>query len=161
MDAGGNGVPAGPAGWERPDDMERFVRAQHAIYADVLAELRGGQKRTHWMWFIFPQIEGLGSSATSRAYAIRSIDEARRYLSHPVLGPRLHECAAALLAVRGRSAAQIFGHPDDLKLRSSMTLFAEAAGPGSVFEQVLNSYFGGERDARTLQLLAQRQAPAR
>ena len=139
-----------------PYDLARFTRAQDRIYAGVLAELRGGRKLTHWMWFIFPQIDGLGHSTTAKDYAIRSIAEARRYLSHPVLGPRLAECAATVLAVRGRSVSGIFGHPDDLKLRSSMTLFACAAGPGSVFEQVLDRYFHGERDARTLQLLERR-----
>lgn len=123
------------------------------MYGSVLAELRAGRKRTHWMWFVFPQMLGLGHSATSVHYAIGSLEEARRYLDHPVLGARLVECAETILSVEGRSASDIFGWPDDLKLCSSMTLFAEAAGPDSVFERVLGKYFGGRRDARTLELL--------
>jgi uncharacterized protein (DUF1810 family) len=134
-------------------DLERFLSAQAAIYLGVLAELRSGRKRTHWMWFIFPQIEGLGHSATAMHYAIKSIDEARAYLNHPVLGPRLRECAEAVLAVEGRTASEIFQYPDDLKLRSSMTLFAAVAEPGSVFVRVLEKYFAGKQDERTLQLL--------
>lgn len=136
-----------------PFDLRRFLAAQQPVYGTVLAELRAGRKRTHWMWFVFPQVLGLGHSATSTHYAIRSLEEARQYLAHPVLGARLAECAEALLAVDGRSASDIFGYPDDLKLRSSMTLFAEAAGPGSVFERVLQKYCGGRRDSRTLELL--------
>jgi uncharacterized protein (DUF1810 family) len=145
-------------GTDRNDlyDLTRFIRAQERVYADVLAELRGGQKLTHWMWFIFPQIDGLGNSSTTKYYAIKSIDEARQYLSHPVLGPRLLECAETVLAIRGRSVSEIFGYPDDLKLRSSMTLFACVAGPDSVFDRVLDGCFPGERDARTLQLLKTR-----
>ena len=139
-----------------PYDLARFTRAQDQVYADVLAELRGGQKLTHWMWFIFPQIAGLGNSLTTKYYAIKSIDEARHYLSHPVLGPRLLACAETVLAIRGRSASEIFGYPDDLKLRSSMTLFACVAGSDSVFDHVLDRYFHSERDARTLQLLETR-----
>lgn len=134
-------------------DLERFISAQAAIYGGVLAELRSGRKRTHWMWFIFPQIEGLGHSATTLHYAIKSIDEARAYLNHPVLGPRLRECAEAVLAVEGRRASEIFPYPDDLKLKSSMTLFAAASEPGSVFVRVLDKYFAGNQDERTLQLL--------
>lgn len=134
-------------------DLERFLSAQAAIYSRALAELRSGRKRTHWMWFIFPQIEGLGHSATAMRYAIKSIDEARAYLSHPVLGARLTECAEALLAVEERAASEIFQYPDDLKLKSSMTLFAAVAEPGSVFVRVLDKYFAGKRDERTLQLL--------
>ena len=134
-------------------DLERFISAQAAIYGGVLAELRSGRKRTHWMWFIFPQIEGLGHSATTMHYAIKSIDEARAYLNHPVLGPRLRECAEAVLAVEGRRASEIFPYPDDLKLKSSMTLFAAASEPGSVFVRVLDKYFAGNQDERTLQLL--------
>ncbi|MEV4704497.1 DUF1810 domain-containing protein [Actinoplanes sp. NPDC049316] len=136
-------------------DLERFVQAQDTTYDRALAELRAGQKRSHWMWFVFPQIAGLGSSPTAQRYAIRDLAEARAYLAHPVLGPRLTECAEALLAVEGRSAAQILGHPDDLKLRSSMTLFAEAAGEGQpgVFRQVLDRYYDGEPDPATLQRL--------
>ena len=143
-------------GRDDPYDLARFTAAQDRVYADVLAELRAGQKRTHWMWFIFPQIAGLGNSSTTKYYAIKSIDEARHYLSHPVLGPRLLECAETVLAIRGRSVSEIFGYPDDLKLRSSMTLFACVAGPDSVFDRVLDVYFDGERDGRTLQLLEKR-----
>ena len=136
-----------------PFDLGRFISAQEAIYDSVLAELRRCQKRTHWMWFIFPQIDGLAHSATSKHYAIKSIGEARQYLNHPVLGARLLECAETVLAVEGRSVSEIFGYPDDLKLKSSMTLFAYVADPGSVFVRILDKYFQGERDVRTLDLL--------
>ena len=133
-------------------ELERFVSAQATTYDRALAELRAGQKRSHWMWFVFPQIAGLGSSPTAQRYAIADLAEARAYLAHPVLGPRLAECARALLGVEGRSAAQILGHPDDLKLRSSMTLFAEAAGEpdAAVFREVLERYYDGEPDPATL-----------
>lgn len=143
-----------PAGREDPFDLRRFTAAQERVYDTAIAELRAGRKRTHWMWFILPQIDGLGRSATSKRYAIRSMEEAREYLRHPVLGPRLSECAELVLAIEGRSASEIFGDPDDLKLHSSMTLFACATDPGSVFARVLDKYFDGEQDARTLQLLA-------
>ena len=120
----------GPA--DDPFDLGRFIGAQDSVYERVLAELRDGRKRTHWMWFVFPQIDGLGHTSTARHYAIKSLAEARAYLDHPVLGKRLRECAEVLLAVEGRSASAIFGYPDDLKLCSSMTLFARAAEPGSV-----------------------------
>ncbi len=136
-----------------PDDLNRFTSAQQGIYDRVLAELRAGLKRSHWMWFIFPQIDGLGHSPTTRRYAIKSLNEARKYLGHPVLGARLVETAEAVLGVSGRSASDIFGHPDDMKLQSSMTLFALVTGPGSVFERVLEKYYQGKRDARTLQIL--------
>lgn len=116
-----------------PFGLSRFTRAQEGIYDSVLAELRRGQKRTHWMWFIFPQIDGLAYSATSKHYAIKSIEEARKYLNHPVLGKRLLECAETVIAVEGRSVSEIFGYPDDLKLKSSMTLFAYVADSHSVF----------------------------
>jgi uncharacterized protein (DUF1810 family) len=134
-------------------DLERFLGAQASVYGQALAELRAGQKRSHWMWFIFPQIAGLGHSATSIHYAIKSLEEARAYLNHPVLGPRLRECAEAVHAVEGRTASDVFGFPDDLKLRSSMTLFAAVAEPESVFLRVLEKYFQGKQDERTLQLL--------
>ena len=133
-------------------NLDRFVEAQDGLYADALAELRAGRKRTHWMWFVFPQIAGLGSSPTAQRYAIASLDEARAYLAHPVLGPRLRECAEALLAVEGRSAREILGHPDDLKLRSSMTLFAGAADDPALFQAVLDRYDDGP-DPLTLTLL--------
>lgn len=138
-----------------PYHLERFLTAQASVYANALAELRRGRKRTHWMWFVFPQFEGLGSSSTSRYFAIGSVDEARAYLAHPGLGARLLECAETLLSIEGRSASDIFPYPDDLKLRSSMTLFELAATPGSVFSRVLDRYFGGARDATTLQLASQ------
>jgi uncharacterized protein (DUF1810 family) len=134
------------------NDLNRFVRAQDGVYESALAEIRAGHKRTHWMWFIFPQIDGLGSSQTAKYYAIKNIEEARAYLDHPALGPRLLECAAAVLAVDGRSAQEIFGHPDDMKLRSSATLFAGLLPSGSPFERVLDKYFAGRRDEATLAL---------
>lgn len=137
-----------------PFDLRRFTNAQERVYDRALAELRAGRKRTHWMWYVFPQIDGLGHSATSRRYAIRSMEEARRYLHHPVLGPRLRECAEAVAAVEGRKVSEIFGSPDDLKLKSCMTLFECAAGGGSVFGSVLDKYFRGERDIRTIEILA-------
>lgn len=147
-------IDAGDTGdHEDPYDLGRFTSAQKDIYDQVLAELRNGRKRTHWMWYIFPQLDGLGTSATTRRYAIKSREEARQYLVHPLLGSRLQECAEAVLAVEGRSVAEIFGTPDDRKLKSSMTLFASAAGPGSVFARILDKYFHGERDAGTLHLL--------
>jgi uncharacterized protein (DUF1810 family) len=136
-----------------PYELERFISAQKGVYDRVLAELRDGLKRSHWMWFIFPQIDGLGHSPTTRFYSIKSLDEARQDLSHPVLGSRLAESAEAVLAVSGLSASDIFGHPDDWKLQSSMTLFALVAEAGSVFERVLEKYYQGKRDARTLQIL--------
>ena len=136
-----------------PHHLSRFVRAQEEHYAQALSEIVGGRKRTHWMWFIFPQLDGLGSSATSRQYAIKSLAEAEAYLAHPILGPRLWECAEATLGVEGRSAHEIFGSPDDVKLRSCATLFARVSPPGSVFDRLLERYFHRERDGRTLELL--------
>jgi uncharacterized protein (DUF1810 family) len=136
-----------------PEDLTRFVLAQEADYETALSEIRSGRKRSHWMWYIFPQYEGLGSSAMSRRYAIRSLAEAEAYLMHPVLGPRLVECAEAVVSVEGRSAFEIFGSPDDMKLRSCATLFATVSPPGSVFERLLDKYFRGGRDAETLRLL--------
>ena len=134
-------------------DLSRFLKAQEPVYEHVLAELRGGQKRSHWIWFIFPQIDGLGFSATTKYYAIKSLEEARQYLAHPVLGTRLLECAEAVLAVEGRSISEIFGYPDDLKLKSSMTLFSCVPDSPPVFGKVLDRYFRGERDAKTRALL--------
>ncbi len=145
--------PGPTRGYDDPFDLARFVTAQEGVYDAALAELRSGRKRTHWMWFVFPQIDGLGHSPISKHYAIKSLAEARAYLDHPVLGPRLRECAEALLAVDGRSASEIFGYPDDLKLKSSMTLFARVAEPGSAFDRVLAQFFGGEEDTGTLRLL--------
>lgn len=144
-----------PAESDDPFELSRFLSAQQGVYARALTEIKEGAKRSHWMWFVFPQIDGLGSSPTSKRYAIRGKTEARAYLSHPVLGKRLRECAAALLAVNGRTASQIFGYPDDLKLKSSMTLFATVSDDDPVFARVLERYYGGDRDAATLGLLGQ------
>jgi len=136
--------------------LERFVRAQDGVYEQACAELRSGRKRTHWMWFIFPQIKGLGSSEMAVRFAISSIEEAKAYLEHPVLGDRLRECARIVVAVEGRTAEEIFGYPDDLKFRSSMTLFAKAAEISEedlVFSQALDKYFGGKEDAGTVERL--------
>ena len=136
---------------EDPYDLQRFVAAQDAggTYDHATAELRGGRKTSHWMWFIFPQIAGLGYSPTSQLYAITSLDEARAYLAHPVLGARLTECATILVGLTGRTAEQIFGEVDALKLRSSITLFMHAATREPVFRQVLDQYFDGEPDSAT------------
>ncbi len=134
-------------------DLQRFVDAQARVYNDVLRELRQGRKQTHWMWFIFPQVVGLGSSPTAQAYAIGSLDEAKAYLLHPVLGERLAECTRLVNANANASAREIFGSPDDLKFRSSMTLFAEAADDPSLFRAALNRYYAGEADERTLGIL--------
>lgn len=136
-----------------PFHLERFVRAQEPVYDQALDELRRGHKQTHWMWFVFPQLEGLGASPTSRFYGISGADEARAYLKHPVLGPRLLECATALLQIDGRSARDILGPPDDLKLQSSATLFSHISPGDSPFDRLLEKYFQGMRDGRTLQLL--------
>jgi uncharacterized protein (DUF1810 family) len=136
-----------------PFGLERFVEAQEPAYARALAEIRAGDKRSHWMWFVFPQIAGLGSSSMAQRYAIGGLAEAQAYLGHPLLGPRLRECCEALLALSNRSAHDVFGSPDDWKLRSSMTLFARAAPPPSIFERVLDAYFAGQPDARTLEIL--------
>jgi uncharacterized protein (DUF1810 family) len=134
--------------------LERFVAAQRDTYEDALEELRDGKKRSHWMWFVFPQVAGLGSSSMAVRYAIHSRQEAQAYLAHPLLGPRLLECAQALLHVHGKTAREVMGSPDDLKLQSSMSLFAAISPPGSPFQAVLDRYFGGEPDPRTIQFLA-------
>ncbi|MDQ6636060.1 MAG: DUF1810 domain-containing protein [Gemmatimonadota bacterium] len=136
-----------------PHDLQRFLDAQASNYADALAELRAGRKRSHWMWYVFPQYDGLGHSAMTRRYSIRSLGEAEAYLRHPILGLRLMECAEAVLDVEGRSAHEIFGSPDDAKLRSSATLFSRVAPAGSVFHRILDRYFAGEPDGRTLELI--------
>ena len=133
-----------------PFDLQRFVDAQARVYSSVLDELRAGRKRSHWIWFIFPQVAGLGSSPTAARYAISSLDEAGAYLRHDVLGPRLHECTQLVNAVQGRSIRQIFGSPDDLKVRSSMTLFARATQDNSDFVELLTRYYDGEEDPLTL-----------
>jgi uncharacterized protein (DUF1810 family) len=134
-------------------DLERFVAAQDGVYAGVVAELRAGRKTGHWMWFVFPQLAGLGRSAMSERYAIRSLHEARAYLAHPVLGPRLRECSAALLEAGGTAASEILGPIDAVKLRSSMTLFSRAAPGEPVFREVLDRFYGGEPDPATDALL--------
>ena len=134
-------------------DLKRFVSAQRSDFATALQELRQGLKQSHWIWYIFPQVAGLGRSPMSERYAIRSAAEARAYLEHGVLGPRLKECAAAVLAHTDKDVSDIMGHPDDLKLKSSMTLFAAVSPPGSVFEQVLESFYAGQRDPATLLFL--------
>ncbi|GAA2587256.1 DUF1810 domain-containing protein [Winogradskya consettensis] len=134
-------------------DLDRFRTAQEGVHEQALAELRAGSKRSHWMWFVFPQIAGLGTSPTARKYAISDIEEARAYLADPVLGTRLTECAQAMLGVEGRTANQILGYPDDLKLRSSMTLFARAAADPSIFEEVLRRYYDGVHDPATVDLI--------
>ena len=136
-------------------DLDRFVTAQDAggTYATALSELRRGSKRSHWMWFVFPQLAGLGRSSTARYYALTSLAQAQAYLAHPVLGARLHECARVLLGVEGRTAADVFGGIDALKLCSSMTLFAAAAPDEGLFTEVLQRYFDGRRDAATILLL--------
>ena len=132
-----------------PFNLQRFVNAQDPVYSRVVGELRGGRKYTHWMWFVFPQITGLGQSPVARMYAISGLAEATAYLAHPVLGPRLVECAAIVAGLSGRTAEQIFGGIDALKLRSSMTLFLRAAPDEPAFRQVLDQYFGGEPDPAT------------
>ena len=137
-----------------PFELSRFVTAQDPIFDDVLAEFRAGRKQTHWMWFVFPQLSALGRSPTAQFYGIRSLDEARAYLAHPVLGQRLVRATDAALAVKGRSAHEIFGSPDDLKFRSSMTLFDEAAGGETErFQVALERFYAGEPDRKTLDLI--------
>jgi uncharacterized protein (DUF1810 family) len=134
-------------------NLQRFVDAQDPVYAQVCDELKHGHKRSHWMWFVFPQIQGLGASATARRFAISSLAEAEAYLSHPILGPRLRESTQLVNLVNERSIEDIFGYPDYLKFRSSMTLFARATTDNDVFTEALRKYFGGEADPQTLQLL--------
>lgn len=136
-----------------PYDLRRFVDAQAEIYDQALSELRGGRKQSHWMWFIFPQFAGLGESAMSVKYSIKSLEEARVYLLHPLLGARLVECAEALLEVQGRTALQILGSPDEMKLRSCATLFSHVSPADNVFDRILGHYFQGERDRESLRLL--------
>jgi uncharacterized protein (DUF1810 family) len=134
-------------------NLQRFVEAQDPIFGQVTSELRAGRKMSHWMWFIFPQIRGLGRSPTAIEYAISGLDEARAYLSHPVLGPRLRECTELALMVENRAAAQIFGSPDEMKFRSCMTLFAQVAPKDNMFEKALQKYFRGVPDQLTLDRL--------
>jgi uncharacterized protein (DUF1810 family) len=136
-----------------PHNLERFVEAQEDGYQQALSEIASGRKRSHWMWFIFPQFEGLGTSSTSRRYSVKTAAEAEAYLRHPVLGPRLVECAEAALSVEGLTAAEVFGSPDDMKLRSCATLFASVSPEGSVFHRIVDKYFHGHQDERTLRLM--------
>ena len=136
-----------------PYNLKRFLDAQATIYDRVLAELTDGQKRSHWMWYIFPQYKALGFSSMSKKYAIKSLDEARAYLNHPILGDRLLECTRTVLGITGRSVHEIFGSPDDLKLRSCATLFSVVSPADSLFVQLLERFYNGQRDAKTLQLL--------
>ena len=133
-----------------PHGLKRFVDAQEPVYQEVLEELRAGKKRSHWIWFIFPQIAGLGNSSTSQHYAIASLEEARAYLGHPVLGARLRECTAIVNQIEGRTVSEIFGWPDDMKFRSCMTLFAQATTDNQAFRYALEKYFSGEADQQTL-----------
>jgi uncharacterized protein (DUF1810 family) len=133
-----------------PFDLNRFVEAQAPVYHRVVEELRGGRKRSHWIWFVFPQLSGLGSSPMAARYAISSLEEARAYLRHDLLGQRLHECTELVNQVRGRSIAQIFGSPDDLKLCSSMTLFARATDDNQDFVTLLSKYYDGQQDPLTV-----------
>lgn len=139
---------------EDPHDLNRFVEAQSRNYAQALEEIRGGAKQTHWMWYVFPQFAGLGSSSMAARYAIKSPEEATAYLRHPMLGPRLVTCCETALGVKGRTAHQIFGSPDDMKLRSCATLFAHVSPEGSVFQRILERFYAGQPDANTLRLLA-------
>ena len=139
-------------------DLERFLEAQAGVYEQACVELRAGRKWSHWMWFVFPQIRGLGSSPMAVRFAISGMEETRAYLEHPILGPRLRECAGIVVGVEGKTVEEIFGYPDDLKFHSSMTLFAKAAAPlakaaegsGGVFEEALAKYFGGVMDQGTM-----------
>jgi len=135
-------------------DLQRFVDAQRDVYSTALAELRAGHKRSHWMWFIFPQVAGLGSSEMARRYAIGSTDEAAAYLAHPLLGARLRECASAVAAHDDRGIDEIFGHPDDLKFHSCMTLFADVAPDEAIFQTCLDQFFDGVADPATIERLA-------
>ncbi|GAA0793602.1 DUF1810 domain-containing protein [Marinobacterium sediminicola] len=140
-----------------PFDLNRFVTAQQGAYPQALAELKAGRKRSHWIWYILPQLAVLGRSSMAQHYGLSGLEEARAYLHHPVLGPRLRKCCEALLEHEGLSAHAILGSPDDLKLRSCATLFARADKPGSQFEQILDKYYGGEPDSLTLSYLQRRQ----
>ena len=139
-----------------PYHLSRFVEAQESVYETALRELEHGRKQSHWMWFIFPQLAGLGHSPTALLFGISGLDEAHAYLAHPLLGGRLVQCTRTINAVRNRTAHQIFGSPDDLKLRSSMTLFRETANDPEPFRTAIERYFSGEADARTLEILAKR-----
>jgi uncharacterized protein (DUF1810 family) len=134
-----------------PYELKRFVDAQEGVYEQACAELRAGRKRSHWMWFVFPQIRGLGNSPMAVRFAISGLEEARAYLEHPLLGQRLRECTGIVVGIKGRSVEEIFGYPDDLKFRSSVTLFAKATAEAGVFGEALEKYFGGAMDRGTLE----------
>ena len=134
-------------------NLQRFVEAQDQVYERVVEELSSGRKRSHWMWYIFPQLEGLGFSIASRRYGISGLDEAKAYLAHPLLGSRLKECTNLMLGIEGESVDRVLGHPDDLKFRSSMTLFSRASLGETLFDEAIDKYFAGDQDAKTLQLL--------
>jgi uncharacterized protein (DUF1810 family) len=136
-----------------PYHLQRFVDAQNPVFAQVCSELRAGRKRSHWMWFMFPQIQGLGYSPLAQKFAIPSLKEAKAYLEHPILGPRLRECCHLVNLIEGRSIEEIFGYPDDLKFRSSMTLFASATSENQIFKEALEKYFNGELDPSTIERL--------
>lgn len=135
------------------DDFRHFLEAQEPVIARVKAELASGEKRSHWMWFIFPQLAGLGRSSMAQRFALHSLDEARRYAEHPVLGERLRQCTQCVVGVQGRTVSEIFGYPDDLKFHSSMTLFAMAVPKEHLFTTALDKYFAGKKDAKTVELL--------
>jgi len=147
------GTSMSGADQEDPHNLQRFLDAQNAVFAQVCSELRAGRKRSHWMWFIFPQIQGLGYSPLARKFAISSLQEAKAYLDHPILGARLKELCRLVNRVEGRSIEEIFGYPDDLKFRSSMTLFAHAASDDQIFRDALEKYFNGEDDPATVERL--------
>ncbi len=151
--SGGDEAEATMTGSSDPYLLGRFLLAQEDDYPVALSEIKSGRKRSHWMWYIFPQIDGLAFSSTSKHFSIKSLDEARAYLDHPILGPRLRECAEAVVNLEGKTAREIFGSPDDLKLRSCATLFACVSPPGSVFDRLLAKYYQGRRDEKTLHLL--------
>lgn len=136
-----------------PHNLDRFVRAQEDDYEQALAEIKSGRKKSHWMWYIFPQLDGLAFSSTSRLYSIKNLEEAQAYVAHPILGPRLAACTQAVLEIEGRSAQEIFGFTDALKLRSCATLFAQVTARDSVFQQLLDKYFDGLADTKTIELL--------
>ena len=138
---------------EKDHDLQRFIDAQ-VDYPTALAEIRSGKKRSHWMWYIFPQIAGLGSSTNSKFYSIKSMEEARAYIQHPILGARLLEISEALVQLNGNDASAIFGNPDDLKLKSSMTLFGALPGADTVFQSVLAKFFNGEKDSVTMEIIS-------
>lgn len=146
------------SGANDPYELSRFVAAQKPVLERALREITAGRKESHWMWFIFPQVAGLGTSDMARRYAISGLAEAEAYVAHTILGPRLIECCEALLRIKGRTAHDIFGYPDDLKLRSSMTLFARVGKTKHLCQSVLDKYFGGDADERTMQILRRHTA---